>query len=90
MQPRFRSRSFKRIKKTTPSGKRVIHFRRKKVGIAHCASCKVKLAGVASYRANKMKKLSKTQKRPERPYAGVLCSKCMRLKIKEVVNNVVN
>lgn len=81
--PRFKSRSYKRIKRTTISGKSVVHYRRKKVKKAHCSNCGSPLSGVASYRKGKMGKLSKTKKRPERPFGGNLCSKCMREKIKE-------
>ena len=34
----------------------------------------------------KIKKLAKTEKRPERPYGGNLCSKCTRAKIKSKVS----
>lgn len=81
--PRFRSRSYKRIKRTTPGGKSVVHYRRKKVKKACCCNCGSPLPGVASYRRGKMDKLSKTKKRPERPFGGNLCSKCTREKIKE-------
>jgi len=47
--------------------------------------CGKVLHGVASARPYKMAKLSKTEKRPERPYAGMLCSSCMRLKIKSSI-----
>ena len=82
MEPRFRSRSFKRIKKSIPGGNNVIHYKRKGVSKAHCASCGTTLSGVASAKPAELKKLSKTQKRPERPFGGVLCSKCTRATIR--------
>ncbi len=35
-----------------------------------------------------MRQLPKTMKRPERPYGGVLCSRCMRQLIKDDVRKV--
>ena len=76
--PRLRSRSLRRVYVRIPSGKAVIHYRRKKPKIAHCNKCGAILKGVPRERPYKLKKLSKTQRRPERPYGGVLCSRCMR------------
>ncbi|HLD33583.1 MAG TPA: 50S ribosomal protein L34e [Candidatus Nanoarchaeia archaeon] len=73
-----RSRTLKRISVKTPGGKTVVHFRKPKPGKAHCASCKRVLEGVPRVRAAEMMKLAKTERRPERPYAGMLCSTCMR------------
>ena len=62
--------------------KTVIHHRKKKPSKAKCGSCGAVLSGVPRTRPFKLKKTPKTNKRPERPYGGVLCSKCMRKKIK--------
>ncbi len=83
--PRFRSRSMKRRLKKTPGGRKVIHYERGKLKLAHCANCGKQLGGVPSLRIGKMKKLSKTQKRPQRIFGGVLCPKCVKDKIKETV-----
>jgi large subunit ribosomal protein L34e len=77
--PRFRSRSLRRVFVKTPGGKTVLHHRRRKPAKAECAKCAIVLKGVPRDIPGKIKKLSKTQRRPERPYGGVLCSKCMRL-----------
>ena len=45
--------------------------------------CKAILKGVPRERPYKMRTMAKTKKRPERPYGGVLCSKCMREIFKE-------
>ena len=76
--PRFRSRSLRRVFVKTPGGKVVLHHRRRKPSKAKCKECGVVLKGVARNIPARIKKLTKTQKRPERPYGGVLCSKCMR------------
>ena len=80
---RFKSRTFRRIKVKTPGSKTVTHYRKRKPSKAKCAECGDALKGVPRERPYKMARLSKTQKRPERPYGGVLCSKCARIKIKE-------
>ena len=83
VEGRFKSRTFRRVKVKTPGAKVVTHYRKRKPKIAHCGGCGAKLQGVPRQRPYKMQNMPKTKKRPERPYGGVLCSKCMRQKIKE-------
>jgi len=64
----------------TPGGKTVTHFKKRKPKTAHCSNCKAILKGVARERPTKMRNISKTKKRPERPFPN-LCSNCMREKI---------
>ncbi|MBU0757236.1 MAG: 50S ribosomal protein L34e [Nanoarchaeota archaeon] len=80
---RFKSRTFRRVKKKLPGGSTVIHYSKRKPKKATCAGCGVVLQGVARDLPLKMQNMPKTRKRPERPFGGVLCSKCSRLKIKE-------
>lgn len=81
-KPRFKSRSWKRVKVKIPSGV-AIHYRRGKVGKPKCSRCGKELHGVPRLRSGQMKKLPKTKKRPERPYGGNLCSSCTREIMKE-------
>jgi len=78
VKPKLRSRSEKRRRVRTPGKKLVTHYKKKKSGIARCAVCKKPLHGVPRLNPSEMRKLSKSKKRPERPYGGNLCSKCMR------------
>lgn len=78
---RHKSRTLRRIFTKTPGSKVVVHYKKRKPSKAHCAECGKVLPGVASERPVKMARMSKTKKRPERPYGGVLCSRCMRAKI---------
>lgn len=81
-----RSRTLRRVYVKTPKGSKLT-YKKRKPSKAHCAVCSQELHGVANLRPVKMSKLSKTEKRPDRPYAGQLCSKCMRLKIKSTIKD---
>ncbi len=81
--PRNKSTSLRKVRVKTPGGRNTVHYRKAKPSKAICYECGAKLPGVASERPHKMRTMAKTKKRPERPFAGVLCSKCMRLKIVE-------
>ena len=71
-----------------PSGKRTIHFVKKKVGPPLCAICKARLPGIASKRAAKMRKMPAAKKTVSRIYGGYMCSKCLQDKIKsEYISN---
>ena len=80
---RYRSRTFRRVFVKTPGGKTVLHYRRRKPGKAHCATCGKVLLGVPRELSRKMANLPKSSKRPERPYGGKLCSACTRQVLKE-------
>ena len=84
-QPYKRSRTLRRIKVKTPGGRNIVHYLPRQPGKAHCAGCRKPLAGVARARPTQLNKLSKTEKRPERPFGGVLCSSCMRAEIRQRV-----
>ena len=80
---RFKSRTFRRISRKTPGGNVSLQYRKRKPAKAKCGACGALLAGVPRERPFKMQNMPKTAKRPERPFGGVLCSKCMRKKIKD-------
>lgn len=80
-RPSRRSRTLRRIYVKTPKHTKLVHAKRKPKK-AHCAKCGKVLPGVATARPYMLSKLSKTEKRPERPYAGMLCSACSRKVIK--------
>ncbi len=75
---RHKSRSLRRVFRKTPGGKVVLHYKKRKPKLARCGSCGAVLKGVVKARPSKLKNMPKTKKRPERPYGGVLCSKCLR------------
>ena len=82
-EPYKRSRSLRRLQINAPGGATKLHYKERKPGNAKCGKCGALLKGIRRERPFKMHKLSKTKKRPERPYGGNLCSKCMRSLIVE-------
>ena len=66
-----------------PGGAVKIQYEHRKPKKTQCALCQRPLAGVPRLRAFQARTTAKTMKRPERPYGGVLCSPCTRVKIIE-------
>lgn len=85
VQGRFKSRTFRRVFRRTPGGKSVLRFVRRKPAKPKCAVTKQILPGVARGFKSMVRKLSKTERRPNRPYGGNLSSSAMRRKIIEQV-----
>ncbi len=82
-KPGHRSRSLRRVFVRTPGGESRLHYRKKKPAKARCGSCGAVLKGVASERPYKMQNMPRSRKKPQRPYGGMLCSRCMRTVIIE-------
>lgn len=82
-QLRYRSRSYKRTFTKTPGGRNVLHYKKKKPSKHICASCGEVLHGVPRGRPYQIRKLSKTKRRPNRPYGGQLCGACTRRLFKQ-------
>ena len=80
---RFRSRSYKRVHKNTPGGENVLRYKKKKPSKHVCAECGAVLHGVPRGRPYEIGKLSKTAKRPNRPFGGYLCLSCARKHFKQ-------
>ena len=78
----------RKIRVRLPSSKVKIHYEKKKQKRMHCAVCKKPLLGMPNVRFFKLHSLPKSQKRPSRPYAGTLCSRCLREKLKEKVRSL--
>ncbi len=79
--PWQRSRSSKKHMHRTPSGKTNVIYRRKRGAKHKCAICSSFLTGVPP--RSKLKRLRKTQRRPERMFGGVLCSNCVQHLVKQ-------
>ncbi|MDE1828119.1 MAG: 50S ribosomal protein L34e [Candidatus Micrarchaeota archaeon] len=71
-RPMYRSRSYRRLARVTPSGRKTIHYKRKKNSFPHCAICGDELNGISISKSAKGKSLKTTS----RKFGGVLCSSC--------------
>ncbi|MFQ5800775.1 MAG: 50S ribosomal protein L34e [Candidatus Hydrothermarchaeales archaeon] len=78
--PRLRSRSIAKKRKRTPGGRKVVHYKKKPPAYARCGICKKLLLGVPR---KGVSKLTRSQRVPNRPYGGNLCTKCVRSLLKE-------
>lgn len=86
VRPALRSHSMARKKRKLPGGTNTIHYIRRTPKRAHCQDCGAILGGVPRARQVKMKNhFPKNQRRPERPFAGNLCHKCVAARIKAKV-----
>ncbi len=81
--PKYRSGRFRKVVRRTPGGRLSMQYKKRKPQAAKCSSCGAVLKGVPRARTYELKSFSKSKKRPQRPYGGSLCSRCMRQKIVE-------
>ena len=80
---KHKSRTLRRVFVKTPSGKNKIHYRKRKPSHSSCGGCGIALQAVPRELPAKMTNMPKTEKRPDRPYGGILCSTCMRMVMKD-------
>jgi large subunit ribosomal protein L34e len=80
---KHKSNSMRKVFRKTPGGKTVKHYRNKIPSKASCGMCGTELNGVPRLTKAKLNNMPKTQKRPERPFGGVLCSACAKIVIKQ-------
>ncbi|MBI2041384.1 MAG: 50S ribosomal protein L34e [DPANN group archaeon] len=73
-----RSVSLKKIRVRVPGSSTVTHYKYAKHAKPACGICGAELHGVAAGRPSEIRKLARSERRPERPFGGVLCSDCMR------------
>ncbi len=85
VKPALRSRSLARKYRRTPGGRTVVHYERRKPSQAKCMICHKPLGGVPRLRPVKLRKLPRSSKRPERPYGGVICPRCLRKLLKATI-----
>lgn len=72
-----RSKSLRAVRIKVPRGVKII-YKKRKPAKARCAITKEVLKGIPRGRPYQIRKLAKTEKRPSRPYGGVLSSKASR------------
>ncbi len=76
VRPGLRGKPYKLVR--TPGGglvRRPVEFKR---GEAKCAWCHEELHGTPVPSKAEMRKIPKSSRRPERPYGGYLCSRCLK------------
>ena len=81
-EPRYRSRSLKRFQRKTPGNRTVTHYKYRMQGKHICAICGNVLHGKPRGKPFKIAKLAKSERKPTRPFGGMLCSPCSRHIIK--------
>lgn len=74
----FKSRTLRRIFKKLPGGNTELRYEQRNPKVAHCGRCGANLHGIPRAKAQDLARMPKTKKRPERPFGGVLCSRCHR------------
>ena len=74
-----RSRTLRRVMRKTPGGVSKLKHVIRKPKQGHCANCNAVLHGTPRSTARQMSRMSKTKKKPSRPFGGMLCTKCMRI-----------
>ncbi|BBG24377.1 50S ribosomal protein L34e [Sulfuracidifex tepidarius] len=79
-KPFLRSRSLSRKRVKLPSGNIATHYEDKRNSSSTCHFCGKPLHGA---KTNKLSKFSKSERRPSRPFAGVLCHSCLERLIKQ-------
>ncbi len=87
-RPGLRTRSKRKVFVRTPGGRVVVHYKPRKTGPARCAICGRPLNGVPRLRPYRLRKLAKTEKRPERPYGGYICSSCLARLYREAARSL--
>lgn len=71
-KPMHRSKSFKKIKVVTRVRGHVVHYKRAKPSLPHCAICKAELNGISLNRTG-----GKSRRTNSRQFGGCLCGGCV-------------
>ncbi|MFX1511005.1 MAG: 50S ribosomal protein L34e [Promethearchaeota archaeon] len=81
--PVRRTKGQKTRKIKTPGARLATHYSRRGKNSVNCGICKKPLQGISKGRISDIRSLSKSSKRPNRPYGGQLCSNCLKTAIEE-------
>jgi len=73
-----KSRKVKRTQVVTPGNNSAVRYRKKKAKFAKCQLTGEKLNGVPRVTKSKLAKLPRSQRRPTRPFGGVLSPAAMK------------
>ncbi len=86
MQHKTKSRSFRKKQVSSINGTKNVYLK-PRPSKAKCAETGKPLQGVPRDTPVNISKYTKSDKRPERPYGGVLCSEAARKKHKQAARN---
>ncbi len=78
----------RKIRVKLPGNRVKVVMKRAYPKIARCGSCGRTLKGMPRLGASKFNDLAKSEKKPNRPYGGNLCSECMRNELKRMARLV--
>lgn len=84
VRPSLRSRSLRRVSRRVPGSTSKLFYEKRSVYVAHCSLCGRALGGVPRD-LKVIRHGSRSAKRPERPYGGILCPSCLALAYKLAV-----
>lgn len=80
---KHKSGSLRKVFVKTPGGNNKVKYEKRKPSAHKCQLCGINLPGTPRERPYKMQNMAKTKKRPERPFGGMLCTRCSRAVIKD-------
>ncbi|MDI9619655.1 MAG: 50S ribosomal protein L34e [Candidatus Nezhaarchaeota archaeon] len=83
VKPGLRGKPRKALR--TPGGRSIVRFVKFKRSKARCAWCHEELRGTPSPNRGGVSSLPKSSRRPERPFGGYLCHKCLRAGLLDAV-----
>ncbi len=66
------------LKRRAPSGRQMLHKVKERPSFNECANCKSEMHGMKRLLSNENRKLSASQKRPQRAFGGYFCANCGR------------
>lgn len=75
---KFKSKSKRKVFVKVPGNKIKVHYKERKPKKAICPIYGTPLSGVPNKNPSKLSKLAKSERKPERPFGGMLSSKATR------------
>jgi len=81
-------KSMKKLKKRTTSGKNILVYRKGRTSAAVCNNCGCEMHGIPRLSDAQSGKLAKSHRRPNRKFAGYLCSRCTKEFLRNAARNV--
>ena len=81
----YRSKSRRKVYRKSPGTHSIVHLQKKNPKGFHCGKTGDYLNGIPRMRVGKFNRLSKSKKRPNRPYGGTYSHKVVRLAVEKAV-----